>query len=356
MKRILILACISITIAMQSQNTIKFYKVNLKASEILPNGRQWGPSAAGNRTVKFTRAANSINELLGQTYRTTSMKSTEHFLNTDIETFSPLLDSINFSYYISYGFLEAEKFTPALINDSSYKSLKESFIKAKSNLKRREILFAMDNRKFKNILENSRYTTYQPAIKMTISQTNRQMIEAGIAAEMVVDINEYFKLTPKVEGSLKDSLTRKVSLKGGMYHEIKFVDGYIKRAAKILKPLTPITPVSSAIMEEDFYDDYIAYWNDENAGLITGAGVIEAQFDAKKLKSIAGTIGAVVKGDLKPTPEEEEQIASLSAKITAKYTGSREIDQEVQTVQTFYYIRYVYDKRLELGKTKAKQE
>src|SRR5688572_18423330 len=75
-----LLAVLLPIVTASAQNTIKFYRVDLKASEILPNGRKWGPSAGDNRTETFTRATNDLIELLGQTYQTKDLIPTKNFL------------------------------------------------------------------------------------------------------------------------------------------------------------------------------------------------------------------------------------------------------------------------------------
>lgn len=351
MKRILFfIALVFFTFSVKSQNSIKLYKVNLKANEILGNGRVWGPKAGNNKTVTFTSAANSLNELLGQTYSTANLYSTRNFLNTDIETRSPLLDSINFSYYLSFAFLKLEKKDPQLLSDATYKEFKAKFRTAKFNINRRELLFDENNRRFKNMLEESRYDTYSPPITVTNTTDINQKIKMGVSAEIVADIKKIFTLEPKLALALEDSISRHIEMKNAKYHEIKLAEDYVKIAASILKGITPTSNVKDEIKSEGFYEDYISYFKSKNEGIITGAAVIEAMFDAEKLKTLQSTIGLTIKGKLKTTPEKEQEILSASADITAKYVGEKNIKVTVTTVPTFYYLRYVYDSRLdELG-------
>lgn len=332
-----------------AQNTIKLYKTTLKAKEVLGNGRSWGPQAGDNKTIMFTRASNDLFELIGQIYKTSNLYSVTNFLNTDIETNSPLLDSINFSYYNSYGFLRLEKKYPNLLNEQDYKSFKTAFKTASTDIAKRTLIFNEANKKFKNLLEESRYTTYNPPITMSITTTISKQIKAGITAEIVADIKKVFTIKPSVTAALNDSISNHIVMKGAKYHEIKLDDDYVGRAYAILKNITPSTQVDNSISNEDFYTKFIDFYKSKISGVITGAAVIEANFDAKKLKDINSTIGITLKGNLDPTVNTEQEIVSATAEIVAKYIADKNINSEILTLPTFYYLRYVYDTRLELG-------
>ena len=339
----------------KSQNTIKLYKTTLKANEVLGNGKTWGPKAGDNKTIMFTRASNELYELLGQIYKTSNLYAVTNLLNTDIETNSPLLDSINFSYYFRYGFLRLERKYPNLLNDQEYKNFKAAFRAAPTDNDKRTLVFDGANKRFKNLLEESRFTTYSPPIAMSFTTVIIKQIKLGIAAEMVADIKKVFTIKPSVAAALTDSISNRIVMKGAKYHEIKYDDDYITRASSILKNITPTTPVGSSISDEDFYIKFIDFYNAETAGIITGAAVIEANFDAKKLKDIKSVIGATLKGNLDPAVNSEKEIVSASAEITAKYIADKNISGEILTLPTFYYIRYVYDSRLELGVQQTKK-
>jgi hypothetical protein len=332
-----------------SQNTIKLYRTTLKANEVLGNGKTWGPKAGENITIMFTRASNELYELIGQIYKTSNLYAVTNFLNTDIETNSPLLDSINFSYYFRYGFLRLEKKYPNLLNEQEYKTFKTSFRSAPLDKDKRALIFDETNKRFKNLLEESRYSTYSPPIAMSITTVISKQIKAGITAEIVDEIKDVFKIKPALAVVLSDSISNHIIMEGAKYHEIKYDDDYIGRAHAILKNLTPTTQVDNSISDEDFYAKFIDFYKSKTSGIITGAAVIEANFDAKKLKDIKSVIGVTLKGNLDPTGNSEQKIMSATADIAAKYVGEKSLNTELSTLPTFYYIRYVYDSRLEIG-------
>ena len=332
-----------------SQNTIKFYKTTLRANEILGNGKAWGPKAGDNKTIMFTRASNDLFELIGQIYKTSNLYSVTNFLNTDIETNSPLLDSINFSYYDRYGFLRLEKKYPNLLSEQDYKNFKSTFKSALTDKEKRILVFNEVNKRFKNLLEESRYTIYSPPVTMSITTVISKQIKAGITAEIVADIKKVFTIKPAVAVALSDSISSHIVMKGAKYYEIKLDDDYIGRTYSILKNITPLSQVDNSISDEDFYTKYIDFYKSKKSGIITGAAVIEANFDAKMLKDIKSIIGVTLKGNLDPTANSEQEIISATAEITAKYIADTNINIEIHTLPTFYYLRYVYDTRLELG-------
>jgi hypothetical protein len=211
------------------------------------------------------------------------------------------------------------------------------------------LLFNDTNKKFKNLLEESRFTTYNPPISMTITTIISKQIKAGITAEIVADLKKVFTIKPALAATLNDSISNHIVMRGAKYHEIKYDDDYINRAYAILKNLTPTTQVDNTISDEDFYVKYTDFYKSNIAGIITGAAVIEANFDAKKLKDIKSVIGVTLKGNLDPTVNSEQEIISATAEIAAKYIADKNINSAILTLPTFYYIRYVYDSRLEFG-------
>ncbi|WP_398456054.1 hypothetical protein AB3466_11150 [Sphingobacterium thalpophilum] len=291
-------------------------------------------------------------ELLGKKYTKHQFAATDVLLNMELDAPMPILDSINFEYYNSYALkfiLDKDpRFTLGGSDNKDYLVFRKAFKEAKNNVERRKILYdSMDNAIFLDALEASKYTTFNKPISVKITTSIANALKLGITAKINAQLKEGTegKIDVKTENAIKDSIHKYIQIEGCNYHEIKLQEQYVLKAGKILRTYAN-DPSKLDKFSDDFSYQFGKFLNEPCDAIVTGAAVLEAKFNYEKFSKLRLAIGAVLTGNLGLSETDKNKI---TADITANYTKQKTVTQEINTAQTFYYIRYTFNKDLELG-------
>ncbi len=337
------------------QDKVKLYKDVFKASEILGAGKKFAPIHVQPKykTDLFSPpvAVGTLYELIGKEYTKLYFAETKNLLNMALDEPLPVLDSINFEFYRAYAFkyvLDLDtRFKTGSEYFDKYVTFKTAFKDAKTNAERRQLLYNDDNALFLAALEESKYTTFMPAIPVSLTTKIIDNLKFGVTATIVAQLKKETngKIDITTENALKDSIYKYVEVKNCTYNEIRLRDEYLTKAGKILKGFATNRTLLKT-HDDDFSYRLDKYFDNPCAAVVTGAAVFGAKFDFTKFTKLTTSIGAVLKANLGLSDDEKNKI---SGEVTAQFTKEKTRDLKVNTAQTYYYVKYAFSKDLELG-------
>ena len=331
------------------QDKVKLYESTFKASEILGSRKELFLDQADEVTTLFTPpiCTGNLNELLGKAYTTENFRNTSNFLNLSLDESLPILDSINFSFYNAYSFLNVldKHFASDPLNDK-YKRFKSLFKAAGTNADRRQLLYADSNSQFRIALEDTRYSTYRGRIGIKLSTKFTTDFKLGVAASISEQLSTSYKINASANFSIKDTVFKYIQVTDGGYDEIRLAPEYIFKAARIISGYNTNRPLLNSL-NDDFSFRLVKFLDDPNASIITGAAVLEANFDYQKFQQLTLALGVGISAALDSS--QKAKAPQIAASVTAAYSYEKQRNIEVTTGQSFYYLRYGFSKDLEIG-------
>lgn len=336
------------------QKSITLYGQVIRASEILPNGKEFGPQVriedAGRTVLLATRGtqsivATSLNQYLGSIYSTTNLSAEpKPFLNLENGSPQPILDNINFDFYATTGFykLEHEGKTATL---PSYEDFKAAFNGAKTLDEKRVVLIKY--RGFADSLANTRYAKYNAGsgIKFTARTNIAKAFKTGLGADITSALlKSELKFNGNLRASIDNAVTRSVTMTGGRYHEIKLDPEYVRKASQTLSPYTQklnTIPANTAFGEE-----LIEFLPSTSEAVVVGAAVLEGSFDITRTQDLKTAVAAAVQASLQNPAAADAVELAVTVNASIEHSIHRQLD--LSTGHSFFYIRLLYSRALEL--------
>jgi hypothetical protein len=334
------------------QDKITIYKEKFKASEIVGEGKRFGPEQVQdkNKTILFDPpvATGDLYDLMGKIYTTEHFADTREFLNIISDEPLPILDSINFTYYSAYAFIRVlnnDPFFQAADQNSKYKDFKNKYKAATTIAKKRELVDSDENKIYRNALEKSRFTTFRPAIPIVLTTKITSALKLGLVDTISAKIKGTVGLNLNMDNSFKDSLYQYIEVESCTYNEIRYQESYITTAKRILSGFDKNRDLLTKY-NDDFTDKLADFLKADDESIITGAAILSAKFNYEKLKQFQLSLGAKLAANANLSKKDIEKMV---ADITASFAKGKTTDLKINTAQTSYYIRYTFSPELELG-------
>lgn len=339
--------------AQNREKQIKFFNVVLEADKVLPTGKKWGPSL-GPEDADFTAAissppqAKTLKEFIGGIYDKTRLDGTPRkFLNTEVDRYIEVLDEINIMWFeergLSYvpkdtkGYQEAKK----IIED---KAMSVSDKKAKLVEQYSDMLQA---------LLSFRVLNNEPT-KIAVMADVEKGFNAGLTVNVEAEINKVVTGSLSIAPSIKKLAMTTFTLSNGNYYEAQLDDDYIVAAKTVLCRKHTEYKAGKYKATTIFDDLVIKYFKETNWAVITKAAVIQATFSNLSKTDFEAGIKAILQANVKSIKLKVASIEDASAQIAAGVFKKMSKSEEASIENSYYYLRYVYNKNLEIGEGTVK--
>jgi hypothetical protein len=338
------------------QKAITIHRQQITAAEVLGVGKEFGPQLRpeeAGRTVLLAKRptqpiqATSLNQYLGGIYSTTNLSAEpKNFLTLEEGYPQPILDTINYTYYRVPGFYKLDQ-DEKYRNMPGYEAFKNAFQAARNTAQQRAVLLDPAHRQLRPVLEATRFSTYSTASGTTFSANTKisNALKAGVSADITAALQATnIRFNGNLKSSIDNAVTRSVTLSGGRYHEIKLDPGYVRQVAQVLRGYVANPdriPATNAFNEE-----LRQFLPSTSEAIVVGAAVLEGNFAISFSQDLKSAVTLAVRGSLQNPAAVS--LADLSAAVDASISHSLKRDYAANTGQTFFYIRLVYSRALEL--------
>ncbi len=349
----LFLCVISIELFAQRNEKIKLYGVSYNSIDILGVRGGFGPDVP-NYTELLTDPTGSSSryELLGKGYHKNEMSKPFDLMKSSYE-FSPILDSIDISFYENEGISDIIRDTKISkpIKDSAG-ALRKKLRKLSSLKEKKDFLNDLEGENLDLLLalEQSRYTFKDDRIIKKLHDSLVRKLNLTLAADIRLQLKNEGdtaknKLAISIANKFIDSVARVVKMDSGFYVDVYLKDRYIQRASEVFSYYNTNRNLFTKF-NDNFTKQFIKYLDDPCAAIITSAAVFELEIASEKFSQLTTSLGGTLEAKLDLSKEKAN---SLAAKLTAQWYSSRAKSLSVISPRGCLTVRYGYSEGLEVG-------
>lgn len=331
-----------------AQRSYKFYDVTLNAPQLLGNPKSsWFPAGANEERSAILnppKPYESLYSCLGSIYDYNDKESMQDLLNSDFDEDSPILDTINIHFYLA----SIRKLDQMFDKDSTYLKFYDEFTKDKLSCHdRKRILDERKYKAYKTALLNSRFKTVDFK-DLNITTEVASVVKLGVAAKIKLALDKY-NLGANAKALIDREISRNVKASEVTYYSIRLDPQYILVVKRFIKPHYTKSKISDRLeaLDDNFSSQLKSYLESQSQSIVSYATVIKSKFVVTDVRAVVATLGAGLKGELKPV--SGQTVAEAGAELEAEISKSIKQTVDVSGGTTYYMICYARDNNLEIG-------
>ena len=340
-----ILPHVSFSQGMWGHDKIKVFKTEISAQQVTGDDH-FGPKKGNGRQRLISDRLSSSNatEFLGQIILDGELRQPIQLLDINRQNIIPILDEINFDYYINYAIpniLDDQYLNTA--DEALYQVFRDKMTKPDINVTQRKAnLYDPKYIKFRRALEKSRYF-FQDETSLVKQSEIARGIKLSVGAEIKAILDsEKANVTANFDAALQSFLNKTVKI-SGKYYELYYTDEYLSSAQTVLSKVD-INTLPTGIA---FNDNFKKFYNDSNSDIIAGIAILELSFEYSKTNDFKTALNALITSNV--SNAKQINTTEIAAKLQAQFEFIKKLSGGA-SYQTYINLRYYYAPQLQIGK------
>lgn len=264
---------------------VQIHGIEFKAKEVVGQNNFGGPPDSYRTKISkelVTKRSDDFYIDLGSFRRVPNDFQTIPLFNLSLQNKSfPLLDSIDFDYYTSYGFDEVEKNEPKILEDANYRKFKAYIIDSTMIplKKKKQYLFSAPSL-YRNMLLMSRYEILKS--DFTVDSKKISKITADLKAQLdTIKVSTNAEVSAKARAYFRQLADKSTKVKG-YYVDARLHPFYINKISYYIKKTSELT-----VGSDEFALNLRDYVFSTTAAANTSLGAIQLSgtFDATTINT-----------------------------------------------------------------------